>query len=105
MARSVRPLLNRLTPHTSLRALLVVVLFVVAQAVGILHLIEHDADGNNDRCEICQVTAHFSNAAVPEVFQFTLPVHIVMPVAEAALPHFCTALTPIYASRAPPALA
>lgn len=104
MARVTRPLSNRLKQYANLKALLIVVAFVVAQAVGIFHLIEHDAAGDNDHCEICQVAAHFGNAPVPEVFQFTLPAHIVMPVAEAALPHFYTTFPPIYASRAPPAL-
>src|SRR5687768_1680752 len=86
----------------SIKLLLVLLLFLSTQIAEIFHLIEHKADGEKERCEICYAAVHTGNAPLPEAAQASLP-----PVA--ALAVFANIVTysvffspASYASRAPP---
>lgn len=92
-------------PFIDLKALLVLLMFVVSQAAELSHLFKHHADGDNDRCEICSVAAHFGNAALPDNVEAAAPqlVTFVFYEQEASQLHLSISLA--YTSRAPPVAA
>jgi hypothetical protein len=93
---------SRFTQHVNLKALLVVALFVISQATGLIHLFEHRADGDNDHCEICSVAAHFGNAALPDFIEQSSPAQMVQIRYNETCQHLHTTTPVAYTSRAPP---
>lgn len=90
--------------QTSMKMLVILLLFIGAQILGIFHLVEHSIEGDNDGCEICAAVAHSGTAALPEPVHIALPQELVQQTTDAPLSHFFTSRPTVYVSRAPPSL-
>jgi hypothetical protein len=82
--------------------LALIVLFVVAQAAAISHVVQHAAQGDSGGCETCIAAGHSGHAVFhrPVIAADFCPT--VAEVAERLAPQPCSALAVAYRSRAPP---
>ncbi len=87
--------------YSSIKILLVL-LFLTGQILGIFHLIEHTAEGDNDHCDICAMAAHMGDTVLPTPAILILP----QPQVDSSLQVIACAFTALicaaYTSRAPP---
>jgi hypothetical protein len=98
------PIPALLQQRSRLRLLLVVWLFVLSQATGLFHLMEHGADKGSAHCAACSIASHGGNAPLPQPVQAALPAPSGEKVVSTAFSSASPAFPVSYTSRAPPSL-